>query len=79
MSLNSDTVFRSFLQRENSMVRMLTLFVLILFCFSGSAQVDTSKSKFWMMTYFVNGGGEDEDYGGPRLAFSSDTTGVPGI
>ena len=35
-------------------------------------QVDTSKSKFWMMTYFVNG----QDMTGARLAFSSDSTGV---
>lgn len=58
------------------MVRMLSLLFLILFCFAVFSQVDTSKSKFWMMTYFVNGGGADQDYGGPRLAFSSDTTGV---
>ncbi|MBN1760216.1 MAG: family 43 glycosylhydrolase [Chitinispirillaceae bacterium] len=36
------------------------------------AQVDTSKSKFWMMTYFING----QDNTGARLAFSSDSTGV---
>jgi len=35
-------------------------------------QVDSSKSKFWMMTYFING----QDNTGTRLAFSSDTTGV---
>ena len=35
-------------------------------------QVDTSKSKFWMMTYFING----QDDVGARLAFSSDSTGV---
>lgn len=35
-------------------------------------QVDTSKSKFWMMTYFING----QDNTGARLAFSSDSTGV---
>jgi hypothetical protein len=36
------------------------------------SQVDTSKSKFWMMTYFING----QDNTGARLAFSSDSTGV---
>ncbi|MBN2188537.1 MAG: hypothetical protein JW699_03705 [Chitinispirillaceae bacterium] len=41
--------------------------------YSGTyGQVDTSKSRFWMMTYFING----QDYTGTRLAFSSDTTGV---
>lgn len=42
-------------------------------CFSVYSQVDTSKSKFWMMTYFRN---DINDAAGPNLAFSSDTTGI---
>jgi len=36
-------------------------------------QVDTSKSKFWMMTYFRN---DLDQTNGVYLAFSSDTTGI---
>ncbi|MBN1759876.1 MAG: hypothetical protein JW863_16235 [Chitinispirillaceae bacterium] len=54
-------------------MRWITAIVLaILLCLGVYGQVDTSKSKFWMMTYFING----QDYTGARLAFSSDSTGI---
>lgn len=53
------------------MKRIVPFFLMLVFCFSAFSQVDTSKSNFWMMTYFING----QDNAGTRLAFSSDTTG----
>ena len=54
------------------MKRIKSIFFLLVAFSSLYSQVDTAKSKFWMMTYFVNG----QDWDGPRLAFSSDTTGI---
>jgi hypothetical protein len=47
----------------------ITLFTLTLF-FAASAAIDTSQSKFYMYTYFVQG--EDEQSLGARLALSND-------
>ena len=54
------------------MKRIATVLLTGFLCFSVYSQVDTSKSKFWMMTYFING----NDNVGARLAFTSDTTGA---
>jgi len=54
-------------------MKYITAFLLAGFlCLSAYSQVDTTKSHFWMMTYFINGA----DYAGTRLAFTSDTTGT---
>jgi hypothetical protein len=55
-----------------TMIRLASLFLSVATISFVYGQVDTSQSKFWMMTYFVNG----QDYDGPRLAFSSDSTGI---
>jgi hypothetical protein len=54
------------------MIRITAILLTVLALSTVYGQLDTAKSQFWMMTYFVNG----QDYDGPRLAFSSDSTGI---